>query len=70
MVFYTTHPLLQVKTEDLEAVSDGGLSEDLEDVSEDEEFRVFQVSFPYLVQGLDCTQKIMLHCQRHNDPSS
>ena len=58
MVFYTTHPLLQVKTEDLEAVSDGGLSEDLEDVSEDEEFRVFQVSFPYFVQGLDCTQNI------------
>merc|ERR1711936_858917 len=32
----------KVKTEDLEAVSDGGLSEELEDVSEDEEFRVFQ----------------------------
>ena len=39
MVFYTTHPLLQVKTEDLEAVSDGGLSEELEDVSEDEELK-------------------------------
>ena len=54
MVLYTPHPLLQVKTEDLEAVSDGGLSEDLEDVSEDEEFRVFQnIQF-----------SIMLHCHR------
>merc|ERR1712192_11521 len=29
--------VIKVKTEDLEAVSDGGLSEELEDVSEDEE---------------------------------
>ena len=51
----------------MEAVSDGGLSEELEDVSEDEEFRVFQVSFPYLIQGLDCTQNI---ARGTPDPSS
>jgi len=42
----------KVKAEDLEAVSDGGLSEELEDVSEDEEFRVFQ----------NIQISIMLHC--------
>ena len=38
----------------MEAVSDGGLSEELEDVSEDEEFRVFQ----------NILISIMLHCHR------
>ena len=33
-----------MKTEDLEAVSDGGLSEELEDVSEDEELECFKDS--------------------------
>ena len=37
-----------MKTEDLEAVSDGGLSEELEDVSEDEELECFKDSFSKL----------------------
>ena len=48
----------------MEAVSDGGLSEELEDVSEDEEVRVFQnISFFELPQARRtyklCADKIM-----------